>query len=86
MSHSYSSNRVHVIFSTKERAKTISEELQPKLWAYMAGIARHHGFEAIKVGGVSETTRTPSCFCHLRSRWPRLSKQSKDVPRSGSTT
>ena len=54
MSHSYSSNRVHVIFSTKERAKTISEELQPKLWAYMAGIARHHGFEAIKVGGVRD--------------------------------
>jgi putative transposase len=54
MSHSYTSNRIHVIFSTKERAKRISEALQPKLWAYMAGIARNHGFEVIKVGGVED--------------------------------
>jgi REP element-mobilizing transposase RayT len=54
MSHSYASNRVHVIFSTKNRAKRIPEEFAPKLWAYMAGIARNHGFEAIKVGGVSD--------------------------------
>jgi putative transposase len=52
MSHSYSSNRIHLIFSTKNREKRISPELQVKLWPYMAGIARNHGFEAIKVGGV----------------------------------
>jgi REP-associated tyrosine transposase len=54
MSHSYASNRIHVIFSTKKRMKQIPEEFAPKLWAYMAGIARNHGFEAIKVGGVSD--------------------------------
>ena len=54
MSHSYSSNRIHLIFSTKNREKRISTELQRKLWPYMAGIARNHGFEAIKVGGVEE--------------------------------
>lgn len=54
MSHSYSSNRVHVIFSTKDRHKRISEKLQPKLWAYIAGIARNHGFETIKVGGAQD--------------------------------
>jgi len=54
MSHSYSSNRVHLIFSTKNREKRLSEELQPKLWPYMAGIARNHGFEAIKIGGVED--------------------------------
>ena len=51
MSHSYSSNRVHVIFSTKRRYKNLSDELQPKLWAYMAGIARNQGFEAMIIGG-----------------------------------
>ena len=51
MSHSYSSNRIHLIFSTKNREKCISEELQAKLWPYMAGIAKNHGFEAIKIGG-----------------------------------
>lgn len=54
MSHSYSSNRIHLIFSTKNREKCRSEELQNKLWPYMAGIARNHGFEAIKVGGVED--------------------------------
>jgi putative transposase len=54
MSHSFSSNRVHVIFSTKNRVKRISDELQPTLWAYMAGIARNHGFEAIKIGGTQD--------------------------------
>ena len=54
MSHSYSSNRIHLIFSTKNREKRISEDLQRKLWPYMAGIARNHGFEAIKVGGVAD--------------------------------
>ena len=54
MSHSYSSNRVHVIFSTKERKKCISDDFQPKLWAYMAGIAHNHGFEAMIIGGVRD--------------------------------
>ena len=54
MSHTYSSNRIHVIFSTKERQKSISDELQPKLWAYMAGIARNQDFEAMIIGGVKD--------------------------------
>ncbi len=54
MSHTYSSNRIHVIFSTKNREKNISEDLQPKLWAYMAGIAHNRGFEAMIIGGVED--------------------------------
>ena len=54
MSHSYCSNRIHLVFSTKNREPCISEELQVKLWPYMAGIARNHGFEAIKIGGVED--------------------------------
>jgi putative transposase len=54
MSHTYSSNRVHVIFSTKERRRCISREIQARVWGYMAGIARNHGFEAIKIGGVED--------------------------------
>jgi REP element-mobilizing transposase RayT len=54
MSHTYSSNRIHVIFSTKERKKTLSDDLQSKLWAYMAGIAHNQGFEAIIIGGVND--------------------------------
>ena len=54
MSHSYCSNRIHLIFSTKNREHRLPAELQPKLWAYIAGIAHHHGFEVIKVGGAGD--------------------------------
>jgi putative transposase len=54
MSHTYASNRVHVVFSTKGRTRTLPNDLQPKLWGYMKGIAKTHGFEAVKIGGASD--------------------------------
>ena len=54
MSHTYSSNRIHAIFSTKGREKRLSSELQPELWAYMAGIAHNLRFDAIKIGGAKD--------------------------------
>jgi putative transposase len=54
MSHAYCSNRIHLIFSTKDRQKLLMEGLQPKLWAYMAGIAHNQGFEAMMIGGVED--------------------------------
>jgi REP element-mobilizing transposase RayT len=54
MSHTYSSLRIHAIFSTKERQKRLRQEIQPKLWAYIAGIARHHGFDPIEIGGAED--------------------------------
>ncbi len=54
MSHTYCSNRIHVIFSTRDRIKSLSDELQPKLWAYLSGIARNQGFELIVAGGAAE--------------------------------
>src|SRR5438270_5239054 len=54
MSHSYASNRIHMIFSTKNREKCLREDIQPKLWVYIAGIARNHKFEAIEIGGAED--------------------------------
>jgi putative transposase len=54
MSHSYSSNRIHIIFSTKERKRCLTDDFLPQLWAYMAGIAHNQGFEAMIIGGVSD--------------------------------
>ncbi|MGA2905068.1 MAG: IS200/IS605 family transposase [Candidatus Korobacteraceae bacterium] len=54
MPSSYVSNHVHVVFSTKNRLKLIPEELQPKLWAYMAGIAQNHGMHAVAIGGIED--------------------------------
>ena len=54
MSSSYVSNHVHIVFSTKERLRSISEKLQPKLWAYMAGILKNHRMHAVAVGGMED--------------------------------
>jgi len=54
MPSSYISNHVHIVFSTKDRAPVISEKFQPKLWAYMAGIATNHGMHALAVGGMDD--------------------------------
>ncbi len=51
MAHSYVSSVFHVVFSTKERAQLIRSDLQPKLWNYLAGIARNHGIRVTAVGG-----------------------------------
>jgi hypothetical protein len=51
MPSSYVSNHVHIVFSTKERMRAISETQQPKLWAYMAGIATNHKPWNARAGG-----------------------------------
>jgi REP element-mobilizing transposase RayT len=54
VSHTYSQNYQHIVFSTKERRKLISKSMQPKLWSYMAGIARNHGFLVLANGGLED--------------------------------
>jgi REP element-mobilizing transposase RayT len=54
MSHSYSQDYQHIVFSTKERQKLISKSMQPKLWSYMAGIGRNHGFLVHANGGMED--------------------------------
>src|SRR5271170_2893893 len=43
MPHTYAQNTVHIIFSTKDRRKSIPKEFQSALWAYIAGICKNHG-------------------------------------------
>jgi putative transposase len=54
MPSSYVSNHVHMVFSTKNRLKMIPEAIQPKLWAYMAGIATSHNMHAVVIGGIED--------------------------------
>jgi putative transposase len=51
MPHTYSSNLIHCVFSTKNRVRCIKPEIQGELWSYMGGIARNHSFQALAVGG-----------------------------------
>ncbi len=54
MPHTYSSNLIHCVFSTKNRMRWIKPEIQPELWTYMGGIARNHSFQALAVGGTND--------------------------------
>ncbi len=54
MAHTYVSSLFHVVFSTKERQPTISEEFRDRLWAYVGGIAQKNGMKAIAVGGTAD--------------------------------
>ena len=54
MSHTYAQNVIHVVFSTKNRSKSISREFQPRMWAYVAGICKRHGIFVHAVGGMDD--------------------------------
>jgi REP element-mobilizing transposase RayT len=51
MAHTYVTNLVHCIFSTKERGNTISDP--PRLWEYVGGIARQRNFILLAAGGTA---------------------------------
>jgi|SRR5579863_4947175 len=51
MSHTYCCALFHCVFSTKGRRRIIAPELQPRLWAYIGGVAKRHGMMALAVGG-----------------------------------
>lgn len=54
MSHSYSQNHVHLVFSTKGRQKLIAKALQRRLWAYMAGVFKSYAILVFAIGGMDD--------------------------------
>jgi len=51
MSHTYVSDLVHCVFSTKLRRNLIKPEIQSDLWSFLGGIARKNKFKALMIGG-----------------------------------
>jgi REP element-mobilizing transposase RayT len=54
MSQSLSLVIVHLIFSTKDRQPFIDPCVRPKLYAYLATLARNRGCDAYRAGGVAD--------------------------------
>jgi putative transposase len=54
MANTYTSLHYHIIFSTKNRVKHISKEIEERIWAYIGGVARAHKMIALQVGGVED--------------------------------
>jgi putative transposase len=53
MAHTYASNFIHCIFSTKNREPLISPNRMPELYDYLGRIAKAEGFTLIAAGGTA---------------------------------
>lgn len=45
---------VHVVFSTKSRARLLTDEVRPHLFGYLASVGREMGCDVFRVGGVED--------------------------------
>jgi putative transposase len=54
MSHAFVKNHIHLVFSTKDRQHSISKDVQPELWSYLAGICRNQEMAAIAINVMSD--------------------------------
>ncbi|HVF85952.1 MAG TPA: IS200/IS605 family transposase [Pyrinomonadaceae bacterium] len=54
MAHTYISNLMHCVWSTKDRRKFIDSDLQQRLWPFIGGIARQNSMKALAIGGVED--------------------------------
>jgi len=54
MPQSLVSNRVHVIFSTRERRPWIAAELQQRLWTYIIAIGKNKDVPILAIGGMED--------------------------------
>ena len=54
MAHSYVSSLLHCVWSTKQRQRLVTPELQQRLWPYIGGIANQNRMKSLAVGGVED--------------------------------
>jgi len=54
MSHTYTTNFVHCVFSTKQRAKLIPDNKREQLFAHLFGICKNIGIQLVVVGGTAD--------------------------------
>ena len=51
MGHTFTTVRVHVVFSTLGRRPLLLPDLQLRVWEYIGGIGKNHGIPIHQVGG-----------------------------------
>jgi putative transposase len=54
MSHSYSNNYVHAVFSTKDRQNLIPPEFEKRLYSLITAVAREHKVPLLAAGGMPD--------------------------------
>jgi len=54
MANTYTSLHYHVVFSTKDRERWITQDIEQEVWRYLAGVANQQGMQALKIGGLED--------------------------------
>lgn len=54
MGHAYSSNLIHLVYSTKERKPLITTDLETPLRDYLVGIGQNQKLPLLGVGGIAD--------------------------------
>lgn len=54
MANTYTSLHYHVVFSTKDRERWITPDIEQEVWRYLAGVTNRHGMQALKIGGLED--------------------------------
>lgn len=52
MGHTYTTIRLHVVFSTQGRKALITPEAQTRLWEYIGGLGKNHDIPIHEIGGI----------------------------------
>ncbi len=54
MANTYTSFHYHLVFSTKNRERWITPEIEQRIWTYLGGIARENKMKALQIGGIED--------------------------------
>ncbi len=54
MANTYTSLHYHLVFSTRNRERWLSPEIEDRIWSYLAGIVRENRLKPIQIGGVDD--------------------------------
>lgn len=54
MANTYTCLHYHVIFSTKQRERWLSADIEQRVWSYLGGIACQNDLKPLLIGGVDD--------------------------------
>ncbi len=54
MANTFTAIHLHLVFSTKNRERWITPEIEGEVWSYLGGICRSHHVKPLHLGGVED--------------------------------
>ena len=54
MANTFTSLHYHMVFSTKNRERWITSDVEERIWSYLGGIAKENKVHPIQIGGIED--------------------------------